>query len=120
MKLSYVYIDNFRNLLNFEMNFSKFEVLVGENNIGKTNVMYAINKVLSPDRTKNYFNKEDFHDPEKPIIIELIFSDFSSPVEEAIFYDHDGIKNLETDEVKIRLKAEWDLNPHSRGYDSPI
>lgn len=108
MKLSHIYIDNFRNLLNFEMNFSKFEVLVGENNIGKTNIMNAINKVLFFDRTRVYFNNEDFDNPEKPIVIELIFSDFSSPVEEAIFYDHDGIKNLETNEVKIRLKAEWD------------
>lgn len=108
MRLSRIYIDNFRNLRNFEMMLSEFEVLVGENNIGKTNIMYAINNVLSLDRRRVYFDNEDFANPGKPIIIELTFSDFSTPEEEAIFFDHEGIKNPETDEVKIRLKAEWD------------
>lgn len=108
MRLSRIYIDNFRNLRNFEMMLSKFEVLVGGNNIGKTNIMHAIDKILSFDRRRVYFDNDDFSNPEKPIIIELTFSDFSSPEEEAIFFDHEGIKNPETNEVKIRLRAEWD------------
>lgn len=108
MRLSKIYIDNFRNLQNFTMVLSEFEVLVGENNIGKTNLMYALSRVLSFDRRRVYFDNEDFANAGKPIIIELTFSDFSSPEEEAIFFDHEGIKNPETDEVRIRLRAEWD------------
>lgn len=110
MKLSKIYIDNFRNLKKFLMTCSEFEVLVGENNIGKTNIMHAINKVLSFDRKGIYFDNEDFSSAEKPIIIELTFNDFTSPEEEAIFFDHEGIKNPQTDEVKVRLRAEWDEN----------
>ncbi len=108
MRLSKVYIDNFRNLRNFTMELSEFEILVGENNIGKTNILHAISRVLSSDRRRVYFDNDDFANPEKPIIIELVFSDFSAPEEEAIFFDHEGIKNPETDEIVIRLKAEWD------------
>ena len=107
MRLSRIYIDNFRNLRKFKMMLSEFEVLAGENNIGKTNIMHSINNVLSLDR-RTYFDNQDFSDPEKPIIIELTFSDFSTPEEEAIFFDHEGIKNPEADEVKVKLKAEWD------------
>lgn len=60
------------------------------------------------ERRRVYFDNEDIADPGKPIVIELTFSDFSSAEEEAIFYDHEGIKNPETNEVKIRLRAEWD------------
>jgi len=108
MKLSKVYIDNFRNLRNFTMELSEFEILVGENNIGKTNILLAISKILSFDRRRVYFDNDDFANPEKPIIIELVFTDFSTPEEEAIFFDHEGIKNPEMNEVVIRLKAEWD------------
>ena len=108
MRLSKIYIDNFRNLKNFSASLSSFEVLVGENNVGKTNILAAIGKVLAFERRRVYFDNEDFNDPEKPIVIELTFSDFSSTEEEAIFYDHGGIKNPDTNEVKIRLRAEWD------------
>ena len=90
------------------MELSEFEILAGENNIGKTNILLAISRVLSFDRRRVYFDNDDFANPEKPIIIELVFSDFSEPEEEAIFFDHEGIKNPVTDEVVIKLKAEWD------------
>ena len=47
MLLYKAYIENFRNIDFININFSEFNVLIGENNIGKTNILTAINKVLS-------------------------------------------------------------------------
>lgn len=108
MKLSRVFIDNFRNIQNFTMDISNFEIIVGQNNIGKTNILLAIGKVLSFDQRRIFFNYDDFSNPAKPLIIEIVFSDFSAPEEEAIFFDFEGVKNPKTNEIVIRLKAEWD------------
>jgi len=45
MILSSIFIDNFRNLHDVEIDLTDFEVLIGENNIGKTNILNALQKV---------------------------------------------------------------------------
>jgi len=102
--ISEVYIDNFRNLIDFTANFSDFEIIVGENNIGKTNLLSLINRVFSSKRM--YFEGDDFNSPEKPIIFEATFS-FSSIDEESVFFDFEGLKNPLTNEVKIKVEANW-------------
>lgn len=104
MIISEVYVDNFRNLIDFKIQISEFGVIVGENNIGKTNLLIAINKVLSGKRI--YFDSNDFNNPEKPIIIDLTFSHLSQE-DEALFYDPNGLINPKTGEGKIRTKAKW-------------
>ena len=47
MLLYKAHIENFRNISNIDINFSEFNVLIGENNIGKTNILTAIHKVLN-------------------------------------------------------------------------
>lgn len=37
-----MYLKNFRNIPELSIDFSPFTILVGENNIGKTNVLMAI------------------------------------------------------------------------------
>ncbi|MBI5680091.1 MAG: AAA family ATPase [Methanobacterium sp.] len=104
MKLSRIYIDNFRNITDLKIEISEFEVLVGENNIGKTNILNAICNSLS---RKIYFKDKDFKNPEKPIKIELTFDEIDKRDEEAVFFDFDGLKNPENDEITIRVVAEW-------------
>lgn len=106
MKLTRVYVDNYRNLKNCSLRLSDPDILVGENNVGKTNLLNAIGKILTSEG-RVYFSDEDFADPGKPIVIELTFSNFTDTEDEAIFYDQEGTKNPETNEVKVRLKAEW-------------
>lgn len=104
MKLDSVYIKNFRNINELDLKLSDFNVLVGENNVGKTNILTAICRVLS---RKVYFKDKDFKNPENPIIIELNFNKFKNDEGEAIFFDFDGLKNPKNNEVTIRVIAEW-------------
>ena len=103
MLLYKVHIENFRNISNIDINFSEFNVLIGENNIGKTNILTAIHKVLN----KNvYFKEDDFKILEKPIIIELNFNHISEE-EMALFFDFDGIYNPEKDDISIKTIVNW-------------
>lgn len=103
MLLYKAHIENFRNISNIDINFSEFNVLIGENNIGKTNILTAIHKVLN----KNvYFKEDDFKILEKPIIIELNFNHISEE-EMALFFDFDGIYNPEKDDISIKTIVNW-------------
>jgi predicted ATP-dependent endonuclease of OLD family len=77
---------------------------VGENNIGKTNLLSIINMVFSNKRI--YFDGNDFNNPQIPITFETTFL-FSSPDEVAVFFDPEGIINPENNEVKLKLTASW-------------
>ena len=107
MLLSHVYVDNFRNLNEFNIDFSAFEVLIGENNIGKTNLLIAINKVFSGKRP--YFDSNDFNDTQKPIIIFLTMK-LTSPQDKALFYRYDKFINHSTNEIVLKVMAEWKEN----------
>jgi len=52
-------------------------------------------------------NESDFGDESEPIIIEITFNSLEDD-DKAIFYSSDGLINPETDEVKIKFKAEFD------------
>ena len=103
MLLYKAYIENFRNIDNITINFTEFNVLIGENNIGKTNILTAINRVLN----KNvYFKEDDFKNLENPIIIELSFNALSDE-DKAAFFDLDGILNPEDNDITIKTIATW-------------
>lgn len=107
MLLSHIYIDNFRNLTNFNIDFSAFDVLIGENNIGKTNLLIAINKVFSGK--KIFFDSNDFNDTQKPILI-ISTIEMNSPKEKALFYDCNKFINHSNNEIIIKVMAEWKEN----------
>ena len=68
MKLLKMCIDNYRNLNSITLNFDeKISYVVGENNIGKSNFVHALSKVLG----SGVFSQSDFIDISKPIIIEF-------------------------------------------------
>ena len=103
MLLYKAHIENFRNIDHININFSDFNVLIGENNIGKTNILTAINKVLS----KNvYFKEDDFKVLEKPIVIELSFNNLSEE-DKAIFFDFEGLYNPKDDDITIKTIGTW-------------
>ncbi len=79
MNISTVYIKNFRNFEDFEINFTEgFQTIIGENNIGKSNFYYAIRLILDQymsykDRNlgvKDFYNFEEL-DLDSHIIISL-------------------------------------------------
>lgn len=49
MYISKVVIENFRNFKSFEIELKPFTIVIGENNIGKSNLLEAISLVLSND-----------------------------------------------------------------------
>ena len=77
MQIKSVRIENFRCFEKIKINFDKLTILIGENNIGKTALLTAIDKVLGFGRTA--FEESDFYkagkddDPKKsvPILIEI-------------------------------------------------
>jgi len=65
MHIKNIEIKNFRNFSNFDVTFNKgFQTLIGENNIGKSNLYWAIRLVLDRNLSYNSRNLEekDFHD----------------------------------------------------------
>lgn len=107
MLLKHVYVNNFRNLINFSIDFSEFDVLIGENNIGKTNLLIAIDKVFSGK--KPHFDSNDFNDTNKPIFIHLTIK-LSSPQDKALFYGYEKFINHSNNEIILKVLAEWKEN----------
>lgn len=50
-------IKNYRNFSSFEIELKRFNLIIGENNIGKTNLLNALGLIFSPDIT--YFQKRN-------------------------------------------------------------
>ena len=68
VQLSHIGISNFRNLSEVAIDFSDdINIIVGENNIGKSNLLYCVLSIL----TGKKFEEIDFFDKDKPIIIDF-------------------------------------------------
>ncbi len=64
MNINSISIKNFRNFSDFSIDFSKgFQTIIGENNIGKSNLYWAIRLILDRDLAYNVrnLNIKDFH-----------------------------------------------------------
>ncbi|MCV9926252.1 AAA family ATPase [Flavobacterium sp. LS1R49] len=62
--ISRVKIQNFRNFLNVDVTLDHKQVIIGENNIGKTNFLRAIQLILDKDFSDNdrQLSESDFHE----------------------------------------------------------
>ncbi|AHZ85174.1 DNA replication and repair protein RecF [Bdellovibrio bacteriovorus] len=95
MYLQKVEVKNFRNLKSFSVNFSKgLNVIIGENNVGKTNLFDAIKLALGYQSTSDPLkvSKDDFSQAldgtssDEPITVNLEFAELS-PDEQAEFLE---------------------------------
>ncbi len=48
MRISRIHVENFRNFKNLDVNLNDHAVIVGENKIGKSNLLYALRLILDP------------------------------------------------------------------------
>lgn len=67
--ISNIKIKNFRNFKNVDVSLSHKQMIIGENNVGKTNFIRAIQLILDPKLSDEdrFLNDSDFHDSlEKP------------------------------------------------------
>lgn len=121
MKLESLCIENFRNINKLDLKFSEFNVLVGENNIGKTNILMGIYKILrireSPYRVT--FSEDDFYLDKntgkraEKIIIKLNFGDLEKN-DRSAFCDH---INISDNSISIMLEANWDESNNDANVD---
>lgn len=97
MRLSSIKIKNFRNYRNFEVEVGRSAVILGENQIGKTNLIHALRLVLDPSLpdSARQLRPEDFWDGLNPldkdsrILIAVEISDFEDDEDElAILAEH--------------------------------
>lgn len=102
MKLSRIRIDGYKNLINFEVHFEKFNILIGKNNSGKTNLLeifYFLNLLLTSEDNireglfygripyNNYFITQCKDIISRDIVtLELDFNDCIEEVDYSFFY----------------------------------
>ena len=68
MRISYVKVNNYRNINGIEVTFNpECNYIIGENNLGKSNFLSLLSTVCNGKG----FDEKDFADPEKPIEVEL-------------------------------------------------
>lgn len=73
MNIKNITIKNFRNFKDFSIDFSKgFQTIIGENNIGKSNLYWAIRLILDRDLSYNARNLDikDLHGFKKEVTID--------------------------------------------------
>lgn len=73
MNIKSIAIKNFRNFSDFSIDFSEgFQTIIGENNIGKSNLYWAIRLILDRDLSYNARNLDikDFHGFKKEVTID--------------------------------------------------
>lgn len=127
-------IENYRNFRSFEIELKRFNLVIGENNIGKTNLLNALGLIFSPDITFyqkrnlevddiNYETVQDFKkDVEKAtnledlknkfpeVKIEVILSGFN-PDQEAIVGDwFTGEWNTDSSKNKAKITYLFSIN----------
>ena len=126
MFISKVKVENFRNLENFEISLNEgLNVILGENNVGKTNFVtalrIALNYFFDPIEPINlskediYINNEGIQDFSKPIKITLEFKNIDSIPLEAEFQSillDDSIISPRT----ASLTLIWSWNDKAQKY----
>ena len=103
MRISRIQIHNFRNFESLDVSIGENAVIVGENGIGKSNLLFAIRLILDPTLPDSvrYLGLEDFWDglkrplsAEDKISISVDFSDFEeNPDHLAVLGEHSLMVN---------------------------
>ena len=118
MYLSKVEIKNFRNLKDVTVELTPgLNVLVGRNNIGKTNLFKAIRQAIGPAGARAegiWLERDDFYrasaaaEPESTISVVLTFSELSDK-QRAKFYEivDFNLSDLQQSRAIIRFEASW-------------
>jgi len=117
MRISRITINNFRNFADLDIMLGEHAVIVGENKIGKTNLLHALRLILDPSLpdTARKLRDEDFWDGLKrplgkddKIIISVELTDFEDDENQlAVLAEH----LVEPDPMVARLTYVWQPLP---------
>ena len=118
MKITKITFDNYRNLSGITLDFDlSCNFIVGENSIGKSNALKAIKKIY----TLTNFQKHDFYDLTKPIILNVEFyakqhyDNYKGKKYQVQFYQDYGqellvnSQDISLDNLKGQLKLIYNL-----------
>ena len=113
MLLKTVFVKNFRNIKEISLDCEPLTVLVGENNVGKSNILIALYKILKMDESpyRIRFNEDDFYLDESTgirsteITIELTFTTLTESDKDKFLIPGFDILH---DQLVIRLRAVWE------------
>jgi putative ATP-dependent endonuclease of OLD family len=101
MRLSSIKIRNFRNFSDLEVQLGRSAVILGENQIGKTNLIHALRLVMDPSLpdSARQLRPEDFWDGAKPL-------DEDSYIQICV-----EVSDFEDDEDELAILAEHLVEP---------
>lgn len=121
MRISRIFIENFRNFEKLDVSLNEHAVIVGENKTGKSNLIHALRLVLDPSLpdSARYLRNEDFWDglarplgPDDRITISIEITDFEDNVNIlALLGEH----LVEPDPMVARLTYLWQPRPDITG-----
>lgn len=121
--ISRVIIKNFRNFEYVDVNLGHKQVIIGENNIGKTNFLRALQLILDPTLADEdrYLDESDFFDGlEKPmenkeeIVIKIYISNYSNN-KTILATLSDATVKEEDDEEKLLITYKFFPQDDSKG-----
>ena len=115
MYISTLHIRNFRSIENLELSFdSGLNVIIGENNTGKTAVLDALRIILArgDERRDIWISEDDFHIDStgkrgSSIEIDIVFSE-PSVQQQATFIELLSIREDVDPELQLHVRYEWD------------
>ncbi|MGL5755305.1 MAG: AAA family ATPase [Paraclostridium sp.] len=119
--LSYINIKNFRGVKDLELkDFLSTNIIVGDNNSGKTSLLEAISLLENPDSIKNMLLNASKRDSNNVSKFELFLEMFPKNQNENRLIHIDSIINECRNELKIEgnLSGIVDLNSNENYFDS--
>lgn len=114
MKIKSVYIKNFRAIQEQQFSLKDLSILIGNNGTGKTSVLEAIHFALSPYFISGRIKHTDFFNgSDKPIIIEIEFTDAF----EAELPDGFTTQKVSCNKVHLEIKKRDKATPNKAFSD---
>lgn len=107
MKISRLEIKNFRSIRHIVIEPRELCALIGSNNVGKTNILRAIDLILGEGwTTKAKVARELFNDTSKPIFIEATFK---NPVIYSFINRYRQKRSNTVQSIKLEMRLEPEL-----------
>lgn len=100
MRIKSVTIKNYHSIVDCSFEFPNLLALIGENNAGKSNIIYALRLFLSKDKPRDIYS---FNNPKKPIEIMIEFNDLTN-------YEKTKIRKNHRDGDRFILKKFYKYN----------
>lgn len=104
MKFCRLCIKNFRNFENIEIDISNKNVFFGLNDVGKTNLLYALRFVFDKDIRKNNLVDSDFYN-----------KNIDKPIEIVLTLDISDIEDKDCEKLRAKLRGTL-LSSHEQVY----